>query len=162
MQPCTVRDFLNYLIYIEHSAENLQFYLWLESYRVRFPAATTADLSLSPEWTQEMQDETFNKLQKEHREGLKRKPSNIAAVVKGTDFEKGGNTTSENDPFGTPPRTPAQDTERVSSNFGSSVYTGTSGRSQAAEAFTAAGIKPPGKSRPRNPKSPMLTRMLQK
>merc|ERR1712169_125664 len=26
--PMTVRDFMNYLIYIEHSAENLQFFLW--------------------------------------------------------------------------------------------------------------------------------------
>lgn len=26
-QPMTVRDFMNYLVYVEHAAENLQFFL---------------------------------------------------------------------------------------------------------------------------------------
>ncbi|KAK6437152.1 hypothetical protein LTR95_006647, partial [Oleoguttula sp. CCFEE 5521] len=30
--PCTTRDFMNYLKYIEYSAENLQFFLWYRDY----------------------------------------------------------------------------------------------------------------------------------
>lgn len=156
IQPCTVRDFLNYLIYIEHSAENLQFSLWLRNYTTHFHAATTADMDLAPEWTQESQDETFDKLQKEHREGLKRDPTNIARIFKGTDFEKRGNAPSqrwdgplpcsEANPFSTPPRTP-QGTERGSNSLGGSESNVTSYHSQASEAFAAAGIKAPCKLR---------------
>lgn len=143
-------------MYIEHSAENLQFFLWLKNYTTRFHAATTADMALAPEWTQESQDEAFNKLQKEHREGLKRDPNIVAGIFKGTDFEKRGNTTaktldgslpfSETNPFCTPPRTPLG-TERLSSSFGGSESTAANYRSQANDAFTAVGIKAPCKLR---------------
>ena len=32
----TIRDFMNYLKYIEHAAENLQFFLWFHDYNTRF------------------------------------------------------------------------------------------------------------------------------
>lgn len=113
-------------------------------------------MALAPEWTQESQDEAFNRLQKEHREGLKRDPTHVAGIFKGTDFEKRGNGTSktldgslpfsENNPFCTPPRTPLG-TERVSSSLGGSESAIANYRSQANEAFTAAGIKAPCTSR---------------
>lgn len=155
LQPCTVRDFLNYLIYIEHSAENLQFFLWLRSYNERFHAARTSDIALAPEWTQELQDETFSKLQKEHRDGLKRDPTIVAGVFKGTDFEKRGNaapqmlagklTFPDSNPFCTPPQTPQN--ERAASSLGGSESS-IAYRTQANEAFAAAGIKAPCKLRP--------------
>lgn len=158
-QPCTVRDFMNYLLYIEHSAENLQFFLWHRSYVTRFHSAKTTDLILAPEWTQNMQDEAFAKLQKDHRDGLKRDPVTVAAVFKGTDFEKkgstsfsGNNTTSliierpspifsetGTNPFSTPPRTPL-DGDEHSAFVGSNTM---SYRTQANEAFSSAGIKAP-------------------
>lgn len=157
MKPCTLRDFLNYLIYIEHSAENLQFFLWLRNYTTRFHAATTTDMVLAPEWTQESQDKTFGNLQKEHRDGFKRDPAHVAEIFKGTDFEKCGNGPSKTldvpspfsdaNPFYTPPATP-QDTERVSSSLGGSESSVANYRSQASEAFAAAGIKAPCKLRP--------------
>ena len=57
-QPMTTRDFMNYLVYVEHAAENLQFYLWYKDYEKRFEAARKTDTSLAPEWTQTMQVDT--------------------------------------------------------------------------------------------------------
>lgn len=149
---------MNYLIYIEHSAENLQFFLWHRSYVTRFHSAKTADLVLAPEWTTEMQEEAFAKLQKDYRDGLKRDPTTVAAVFRGTGFEKkgstglAGNETSlimerpspifsemGTNPFSTPPRTPLGGDAQ--SSFGGSHAM--SYRTQASEAFSSVGIKAP-------------------
>lgn len=149
---------MNYLIYIEHSAENLQFFLWHRSYVTRFHNAKTADLVLAPEWTQEMQDEAFAKLQKDHREGLKRDPAAVAAAFKGTDFENKNSTGFSGhdgrlimgrpspifsemgtNPFSTPPQTPLVGDVR-SALGGSNAM---SYRAHASEAFSLAGIKAP-------------------
>lgn len=45
----TCRDFMRYLIYVEHAAENLQFYLWFIDYAARFQVLTTSSKALSPE-----------------------------------------------------------------------------------------------------------------
>ncbi|KAK2600707.1 hypothetical protein N8I77_010222 [Diaporthe amygdali] len=147
--PCTIRDFMNYLIYVELSAENLQFFLWHRDYVQRFNSAKTSDIALAPEWTQEEQNETFTKLQKEHREGLKRDPAATAAIFKGTDFEKAGVMSptamdkpspifSSNNPFNTPPRTPNGDAMSDFTAQNAMTY-----RSQAQEAFASVGAKAP-------------------
>lgn len=158
---------MNYLVYIEHSAENLQFFLWHRSYVSRFHSANTIDLVLAPEWTQEMQNETFAKLQKEQLEGLRRDPAHMAPVFRGTTFEKKGNrgtpggllerpspifSETGSNPFLTPPRTPLDRDDLTSlspsssSGFGVGVGSHTTSyRSQANEAFAAAGIKAPCK-----------------
>lgn len=143
---------MNYLIYIEMSAENLQFFLWHRDYVQRFHSATTSDIALAPEWTQEEQNEAFNKLQKEHREGLKRDPAATASIFKGTDFEKSGPMSpstmdkpspifSGNNPFNTPPRTPNGDNMSDFTAQNAMTY-----RSQANDAFASAGTKAPCKS----------------
>lgn len=150
-QPCTIRDFMNYLIYVEMSAENLQFFLWHRDYVQRFHSATTSDIALAPEWTQEEQNEAFNKLQKEHREGLKRDTAATAAIFKGTDFEKSGPMSpstmdkpspifSSNNPFNTPPRTPNGETMSNFTGQNAMAY-----RNQANDAFASAGTKAPCK-----------------
>lgn len=149
---------MNYLIYIEHSAENLQFFLWYRSFATRFYSADTADLVLAPEWTPEMQEETFAKLMADHRDKMKRDPAHVAGVFAGTDFEKKGNTglagnnsslildrpspifsETGTNPFSTPPRTP-MDGDRQSTFGGSNAL---SYRGQVADAFTSAGAKVP-------------------
>ncbi|KAL2131628.1 hypothetical protein VTI74DRAFT_4812 [Chaetomium olivicolor] len=116
--PCTLRDFMNYLIYVERSAENLQFFLWYRDYARRFRDAKTADLALAPEWTQAMEDEAVARIKKEHADKVRRPPSrDAAAIFKGTDFEKAVEG-------GTRPGT---------DNLGS----------QASQAFAAAGVKAP-------------------
>lgn len=139
---------MNYLIYIEHSAENLQFFLWHRDYVQRFTEANTSDMSLAPEWTQTMEDETLAKIQKEGAEKLRKEPE-AAAIFKGTDFEKPADSSIENrDPFSTPPRTPGSNPDVPSVFSGSNAVTY---RSQASDAFTAAGAKQPCKSLVTNP-----------
>ncbi|KAH7037129.1 uncharacterized protein B0I36DRAFT_345293 [Microdochium trichocladiopsis] len=139
--PCTLRDFMNYLVYIEHSAENLQFFLWYRDYKERFMSADTADLSLAGEWTQEMEDETVAKLQKDAAERMKKEPA-AADIFKGTDFEKGRDGAIDNkDPFGTPPRSARSDDDR---SFVSGAHSATSTQhTKASDAFKNAGVKQP-------------------
>lgn len=148
-QPMTVRDFMNYLVYIEHAAENLQFFLWYKDYVRRFGQADTADLALAPEWTQAMEDEAVAKIRKDYAE--KARPDNSAAadMFKGTDFEKQPLEALNPNPFNTPPLTPPH----TAKSDGDSICTETTAlppstlapsyRSQAADAFHAAGAKQP-------------------
>ncbi|KAF2418899.1 hypothetical protein EJ08DRAFT_599184 [Tothia fuscella] len=54
--PVTLRDFMNFLKYVEFSAENLQFYLWFKGYVKRFEDLPESESRLSPEWTQRHED----------------------------------------------------------------------------------------------------------
>jgi hypothetical protein len=56
LQPVTIRDFMDFLKYIEHSAENLQFYLWYKDYEKRFNELAESERKLSPEWTREQEE----------------------------------------------------------------------------------------------------------
>ncbi len=137
LQPLTVRDFMNYLIYVERSAENLQFYLWHQDYVKRFPTASASELALSPEWTQAMEDDIAARLQREATENLRRLGAG-AEIFEGTDFEK-------------------KQAEVTTVAVGASsdalsmvtpsdpVSNATTVRSQAREAFVAAGAKAPCK-----------------
>lgn len=80
---------MNYLIYVERSAENLQFFLWCRDYERRFAEADTADIALAPEWTRAMEDEALARIKKNHVEKVRRVPKEAAVIFKGTDFEKG-------------------------------------------------------------------------
>ncbi|KAK2764658.1 hypothetical protein CKAH01_04823 [Colletotrichum kahawae] len=141
--PCTVRDFMNYLVYIELAAENLQFFLWHRDYTKRFQEAKTSDLALAPEWTTTQENEVLQRLFKDKSQRMRKKPGQ--EIFKGTDFEKTGAAAAvveDPNPFGTPPVTPPQDQD--------SVYTGSNGvsnadsyRSQASEAFAAIGARQP-------------------
>ena len=41
---------MDYLVYISHDAENLQFHLWLQDYTQRFSALKPESKALAPEW----------------------------------------------------------------------------------------------------------------
>ena len=47
----TSRDFMDYLIYVEHGAENLQFYLWYKDYSIRFNDLPESEKVLSPPYS---------------------------------------------------------------------------------------------------------------
>ncbi|KAK0655808.1 hypothetical protein B0T16DRAFT_319899 [Cercophora newfieldiana] len=142
--PCTTRDFMNYLIYVERSAENLQFFLWYRDYVKRFSEAKTSDMALSLEWTQAMEEDAIARIQKEQSEKIRKETKTPAIkIFNGTDFEKRTEfpkaPASDTNPFSSPPQTPYD-------RDGSSEYvssTEQSYRSQANEAFTSAGIKAP-------------------
>ncbi|POR38963.1 Regulator of G protein signaling superfamily [Tolypocladium paradoxum] len=144
--PMTVRDFMNYLVYVEHSAENLQFWLWYKDYVKRFGSANTPDVALAPEWTQAMEDDATAKIRKDRAERLRAEPR-AAEIFKGTDFEKQIPETTGANPFNTPPRTPqssAGDHESLHRAPHSMPSLAASGcNSQAADAFTSAGVKQP-------------------
>ncbi|KAL8849929.1 MAG: hypothetical protein Q9221_005108 [Calogaya cf. arnoldii] len=50
LPPCSLQDFMDYLIYVSHDAENLQFWIWLNAYTTRFYALPPSEQALSPPW----------------------------------------------------------------------------------------------------------------
>lgn len=134
---------MNYLLYIEHSAENLQFFLWYRDYVKRFALAQTADTRLSPEWTQAMEDETTARIQKDAVERMRREPKALAAILKGTVFDKGADVAAVDngnpDPFSTPPPTPS--IKSAPSFLPGSHYSGY--RTRGRDAFSAVGATQP-------------------
>ncbi|KAK6543527.1 hypothetical protein TWF694_000273 [Orbilia ellipsospora] len=48
--PCSTRDFLNYLRFVEHSPETLRFFLWHRDYTNKFAALPQEQQKLSPPW----------------------------------------------------------------------------------------------------------------
>jgi hypothetical protein len=151
---------MNYLVYIEHSAENLQFYLWYRDYAKRFAEAKTSDIGLAPVWTQSQHDAALQSAQMATITQKRLTKSEAAGIFQDIDFEKVPKVTAieSTDPLMTPPRTPA---EALSPNAAAQPWDSTHGLSeqgslhtttnsnpesyhqQAGEAFTAAGLKQP-------------------
>lgn len=115
---------MNYLIHVERSAENLQFMLWHRDYERRFAAATTADISLAPEWTQEMEDAMITRLKKEHADKMRNASKCAGANFGSADFEK----------------------DKDSDNTNGSATAGDIYRKLATRAFASAGAKDPCKA----------------
>lgn len=104
---------MDFLKYIEHDAENLQFFLWYKDYIKRFFQLPELEQKLAPEWTAEQASAEKKAIEQEKPKKL---PADAAAVLKGTDFEPPKPVIQENghNPFNTPPRTPsANDRESV-------------------------------------------------
>ncbi|KAF4984276.1 hypothetical protein FZEAL_488 [Fusarium zealandicum] len=144
--PMTVRDFMSYLIYVEHAAENLQFYLWFKDYEKRFKTATTVDVTLAPEWTRLMQNDAILKTRKEYIDKTRRE-SRATSIFQGTDFEKGRGqerVKSCTDPFATPPQSIRGENASIctAANTNQSLDAA-SYQSHAAAAFQAAGARQP-------------------
>ncbi|KAF2994911.1 hypothetical protein E8E13_000136 [Curvularia kusanoi] len=130
--PCTVRDFMNFLKYIELSAENLQFFLWYRDYSKRFNELPASEKVLSPEWTGSGNNGDASKLsaQKPHPE--------VSTMLEGTDFasEKTGQQTektSGNNPFYTPPHTPTNGSHRREESLDSYDESMTTGKVNHSE-----------------------------
>ncbi|CAF9912467.1 MAG: hypothetical protein HETSPECPRED_000946 [Heterodermia speciosa] len=145
--PCTTRDFMNYLIYIEHAAENLQFFLWYRDYVKRFDALASGEKALAPVWTVEQAEAEANATQ--NTLAPKTISPETAAVFKGTDFAppKASVVEVRGNPFNTPPMTP--NAERASmiqsetwSEVGSTFATSNKSYNQkAGDAFQGADLK---------------------
>ncbi len=141
---------MNFLIYVERSAENLQFYMWHKGYIARFKEAKTSDIVLAPEWTAEMLEEAITRIQKDRAEKVRSEPKTVVAeIFKGTDFEKRPQVEvppipaiPESDTFGTPPKTPDDCKPSTTHEVVSSPVPY---RDQANDAFASAGAKVPCK-----------------
>ncbi|MCJ1335793.1 hypothetical protein MMC09_001067 [Bachmanniomyces sp. S44760] len=149
--PCTTRDFMNYLIYIEHAAENLQFFLWYRDYTKRFAELPASERCLAPEWTKDKAEAEERAAQ--NNPVLPKKVSPETAIAfKGTDFAPPSVSVVEygSNPFHTPPRTPVPQDGREStlggSDWGDDGSTLKSShksnyQKKAANAFEAADVK---------------------
>lgn len=75
---------MDYLIYVEHNAENLQFYLWYRDYVQRFEALPKAAQALSPEWVPEKEARKLGKDQERHTPNklAKRRQASTASAMK--------------------------------------------------------------------------------
>ncbi|OJD35255.1 regulator of g protein signaling superfamily [Diplodia corticola] len=148
--PCTLREFLNYLKYIELSAENLQFYLWFHDYVKRFEALSQSEKALSPEWTSEQAESEAHAAKPSNR---KSSPG-TAAVFKGTTFSDAPQPADGDraNPFWdqvgcTPSEHSGNDTmdafsEHSSTDWQNSLTNSTVNHSEAAkDAFESAGEK---------------------
>ncbi|KAL8901662.1 MAG: hypothetical protein Q9192_000421 [Flavoplaca navasiana] len=51
LPPCALQDFMDYLVYVSHDAENLQFWIWLNAYSSRFYTLPPSEQALSPPWS---------------------------------------------------------------------------------------------------------------
>ena len=99
---------MNYLIYIELAAENLQFFLWYKDYVRRFDLLPENEKKLAPIWTAE-QAEAQAGAMKDNQNPMKSISPAAAAIFKGTDFSTPKTTIVEvgrGNPFNTPPMTP--------------------------------------------------------
>lgn len=104
-QPVTTREFMDFLVYIEHDAENLQFYLWYKDYVKRFFQLPESEQALAPEFTPEQAQAEKYAIEKDKLP--KKIPADAAAAFKGTDFDSSQRPTENGyNPFNTPPRTP--------------------------------------------------------
>ena len=143
---------MNYLIYIEHAAENLQFFLWYKDYSKRFDLLSQNERALAPIWTAE-QAEAETLALKDTPAPMKKVSAETAVIFKGTDFAAPDATVTEvgkGNPFNTPPRTPNPG-ERESivpseypwSDSGSTLKSSfkTSHQKKAASAFESADVK---------------------
>ena len=107
-----MREFLNFLIYIENAPENLQFFLWFRDYVQRFEQLPEREKALSPPWV-------FEKTKRPVAHAGSAIGNNPSAVdpermearqamseaMQGTDFDPKMKNTSANgpiDPFTTP------------------------------------------------------------
>ncbi|EXJ77993.1 hypothetical protein A1O3_09152 [Capronia epimyces CBS 606.96] len=150
--PVTTREFMDFLRYIEHDAENLQFYLWYRDYSKRFAELPPTQQRLAPEWTAE---QALVEKTGAEKEKLPKKVANSAATLfTGTDFDpkaKAALPEAAPNPFSTPPRTSsahdgysdAPSTVGFSED-GTTLRSGTVDHSKKAEAaFEEAGTLQP-------------------
>ena len=141
---------MNYLIYIEHAAENLQFFLWYRGYSQRFADLPEGERRLAPEWTVE-QAEAEALATQNNTNSTKLVSAETAAVFKDTDFAPPMSSVVEvkGNPFNTPPRTPTKERESFAhsdngwSDNASTINSSykSSHQKKAAGAFEAADLK---------------------
>lgn len=156
--PCTVKEFLNYLRFIERAPENLQFFLWLRSYKQRFQEVNISDIALSPEWTKAMQEDALHHARAMTKYPRHLVPASATTIFNGTDFQAGnrGIVITEHDanPFRNPSvgceKSPAAlfDSDSKKNPFNSqdtsiNTRSAESYQTSASDAFSTLGLNQP-------------------
>jgi len=141
---------MNFLLYIENSAENLQFYLWFRDYVQRFDQLPEDEKKLCPEWLHEQPKAKVTHLKAASDvdmspEDRRKADTEVAEAIKGTDFDtkvKLTVTQIGHNPFNTPPRTPVGDRVSIAPsttgwNEDSSTFRSSSATTYAKKAANA-------------------------
>jgi len=137
---------MNYLKYIEHSAENLQFFLWFRDYSARFDKLPASEKSLAPQWTQaHVEAEASGNAPTRP----KRMEPEIAAILKDTDFADSHRKPGMDkvDPFTTPSKSSEDESRENGSDYSSymsnekTLASSHVHSSVAEQAFDDAGMK---------------------
>jgi len=137
---------MNYLKYIEHAAENLQFYLWFQDFSARFDQLPASEKILAPEWTQaQAEAEAAGNVPARP----KRVDPKVAAVLKDTDFadESQKPAAEKFNPFTTPSVSSVDEKRDMMSDYSSSMgddktlASSYMHQSVAEQAFDDAGMK---------------------
>lgn len=123
---------MNYLVYIEHGAENLQFYLWLRDYVQRFENLPPGDAALAPVWTPEQAEAATHKttsekphISEDTEELLDRRLFGKEPIVTESEVPLTPDTTPPRNPFSMPPAESSEsDTDMVPSRGGASHWDG--------------------------------------
>lgn len=139
---------MNYLRYIEHDAEHLQFFLWYRDYSARFSTLSASEQVLSPEWTVAQADALAQQNTATATEGHRQRVNPaVADALKGTDFE------SKPDAFGSQGEKESFVSERritpgspkdsdYDSSLGEKTYSSSQALSAlAGETYESAGLK---------------------
>lgn len=132
---------MDFLKYIEHSAENLQFYMWFKDYIKRFEDLPASEKALSPEWTQAQEEAEVSNF----RNAAKEKPLAVVAnnILRSQDLAPTTASGSERkNPFGDSQATVSEKTSlesvgRSQTGFPGTVGTGTIRTNYTADASTA-------------------------
>jgi len=121
---------MNYLKYIEHAAENLQFFLWHRAYTKKFDALPASERLLSPEWT--LTKAESEALANQHLSRQMKISADTAAALKGTGLDSTPviAESEKANPFFTPPRTPSGESKRQDAT---SMFSGTESKSMGWE-----------------------------
>jgi hypothetical protein len=122
---------MDYLVYVDHTAEHLQFFMWFRGYVKRFEALPASEKTLSPQWTRKDEMSALEEWKKVRAATQKQQlDGTVKEVFKGTAmFGKEGPATVTHsgvpyagfgvgNPFVTPPVTshgPASQTTENSS-----------------------------------------------
>ncbi len=139
---------MNYLKYIEHSAENLQFHLWYQDYCARFSKLPLSERGLATPWLK-TRAESYGKGNSPQRTPKDLDPK-IAEVLNSSEFAdpRSKAMAERNDPFDTPDKTPSLEEKRDAlSDYGSStgdektMASSTVHTAMAENAFEDAGLK---------------------
>ena len=135
---------MNYLLYVEHAAENLQFFLWIRDYIVRFSELPESLKILSPPVDVEKLEVEPPKTPLTPKSASK----NTAIIFKGTDFDAPQVTTLEVscDSFESPLPSPAGEKPASITPWddGTTTLSGsrrTDTRQAVANAFESADVK---------------------
>ncbi|KAK3293257.1 uncharacterized protein B0H64DRAFT_476820 [Chaetomium fimeti] len=80
--PCSLSDFMDYLFYVEHNAEPLQFFLWYWDYIQRWSNLLPRQKALSPSWDPEQAAEPQSRFIKySHKRERSQKMNKILAIM---------------------------------------------------------------------------------